>query len=186
MLGLAVILSVTMLRRRRNIWRRFARAHNFRYHSGHPENLKVTGSIQNRQFQLMVLPDQSDTGALGIEVVRMSLEVRGNLPRGLRAVNVAGVVRQVETALEEVEFATDDPEFDESTLVRGEVEPELRAYFTPARRQAFLALLDPDDLYEVQLTDRWLSIQERELVSDRQQLEDNLAKLLQAVSAFDV
>jgi hypothetical protein len=62
----------------------------------------------------------------------------------------------------------------------------LRAYFTPARRRAFLDLLDPDDLYEVRLTDRWLSIQERELVSDSDQLEEYLAKLSQAVTAFDL
>jgi hypothetical protein len=173
-----------LVRRRRNVWRRFARRHGLRAVKG-ATSPRLEGVITGRPFALTMTSGGSDSEELGIVDVEMSLGLHGTLPAGLEIEDATGLIGEAQRVLEEHGFATGDEDFDRSVVVRGADAPGIVAYLTPDRRRAFRELVERHSTGEVGLAAGCIYLRDRELLSRIEDLESRLAVLVHLAPALD-
>jgi hypothetical protein len=183
-----IVISAVLIQRRKTAWQRFARKHGLRYEAG-SDGLAVYGRIENRGFQLGTLSSAgSDTGALGIEEIQMSLEVHGEIPQGLELSEGGAIVGGALKMVEENIIETGDDEFDRAVVVRGNRADEVLRYLTPARKQAVLRLSSVaagtgDATFG--MANSKVHIRQRDRISRSAELDRGLARLIAAARELD-
>lgn len=181
--GLGIVISVVMNRRRRSIWTRFARRRGWRLGDG-PEGLEVRGSSGGRRYELCVSPESSDTGELGMQVVRMSAELHGELPAGFELHELQGLLGQAGGALEEGRIET-DAAFDAIAAVKAESAAEANRYLDKERKSALADLIVKSGPAFAGIERGAVYLEERDMVSRLETIEEYYSLLQQAAPILD-
>jgi len=147
LLVLAVVVAVVSAwlgRERRSVWQQFAEIEHLTYHEAGPAGgPSVEGIMEGRRISLHMLDTSSDTGALGVQSVRLAVQLMGPVPAGLR-VTQGGLIGQAEKALVGDAVETGDPDFDRLMVLHADDPAQLRAWLTPFRKGALRRLVALD------------------------------------------
>lgn len=182
----AVMVAGTLVlrRRRQDVWRAFARRHGLQYRidDGRP---RVMGTLDGRRVELSIVGESSDTGPMGVEVIRLAMSLAAPPPVGLKLESAGGVVGDVQKTMNEDRFETGDEEFDRQVNVSLTDAPSATEWLTPTRRRAFLDLVreNPADLYTIAAGQ--LQWQCRTALGDADKLDVQLRHLAIAAAAMD-
>jgi hypothetical protein len=179
--GAAVTLGVG--RRRRNVWKRFARRHRLRYveEASLPH---VIGTLDGRPFELTVSGGGSDN-ELGMQQFTMSLGLTRPAEVSLEAWKARTLTSGVERTANPQAVDTGDEEFDRAVVVTAESPVDCAAWLTPVRRQALSPLVASAGDAVVCVEDSWLSLKDRDFIPHIDALEGWAAALRDAARALD-
>jgi hypothetical protein len=176
---LLLVASLWLVHHRRSTWQRFARRKRLLYRET-DAGPQAMGTVHGLPFTLAMAGDSSDTGALGVEEVRMSVELPCPVPEGV-AIHRASRMEQVVAEVTMGEpFVTDDEPFDQQFLVETPDAEAARAYLTPARRKALLELSELPISCHAGLEGQQLFLQDREMVASLNRLSHHFAVLMRA------
>ncbi|MBP7148497.1 MAG: hypothetical protein KBD01_13215 [Acidobacteria bacterium] len=180
--GVAAAVTLVLLRRREDAWKRFARRHRLRFESrGLPAGPRVFGMLDGRAFELTSTRSSSDSG-LGLDEVRMSLALRAVPPASLEVAPRAPGADLVA----ESQVLTDDAAFDGAALVTAARADLALDFLTPRRRAALLRLLEDGAPALAGLRNGSLFVMERAATGgSSEQLERRLAVLRRAADDLD-
>jgi hypothetical protein len=181
----AIAAATRVLRKlRKDVWRVFARDMSLRFDEvdGQP---RVTGVLQGREFQLEVTSDGSDTGALGVEVIRMTLSLSAPPDGGLQLESADGLIGDAQRVLEADVLTTGDGMFDQKVTAHATVSRAALDWLTVDRRTAFRKLVQKTPDGVIRLNGRQLEWSCRNSVSQQQQLKQQLSLLLRAAHEID-
>lgn len=179
-----VIVSATLVRGRKQVWKRFARRNGLVFESD-GARAAVHGTIGRRHMRLHTSQDTSDAGLMGVQEVRMSIGLGPATPPLLFVSRAEGVVGSVRKASDAERVTTGDDTFDAKTLVEGKPAEAVRAYLTPHRRRVleeFLAATDADD---AGIAEGALFVEDREMLSDEPRLQERLDLMLEVATQLD-
>lgn len=183
-LGLLLITAtVWLVHRRRSTWQRFARRKGLLYRET-DEGPHAQGVIDGLPFVLSMAEDSSDTGALGVEEVRMSVHLPCTIPEGLaihRAALMEHAIREVTVG---EPFATQDEAFDQHFVVETTDPEAARQFLNEARRRALLQLVELPSSCNAGLECKELFCQDREMVASYERLNEHSATLLSVARAL--
>jgi len=176
---LLLIASLWLVQHRRSTWQRFARRKRLLYRET-DEGPQASGTIHGLPFILKMAGDSSDTGALGVEEVRMSVQLPCSAPEGV-TINRAGRMEQVVAEVTMGEpFSTEDEQFDQQFIVETTDPEAARNYLTPARRKALLELAELPSSCHAGLEGSELFLQDREMVASLNRLSQHFRVLMRA------
>jgi hypothetical protein len=177
-------VSVALIRSRKRVWEQFARRHGLEYASG-VADVQVHGTVHGRPFRLFTSHESSDSGPMGIQEVRMQLGILGSLPEQMRVSRVEGWVGAVDRMSEAQATPTGDEEFDRAVLVEARDPNEAKEYLTAYRRELIGKLMADAHADDAGIDGRDLFIQDREMLTDIERIEQRLAIMLSLAPAFD-
>lgn len=173
--ALAVIGTMLMMRRRSEVWRRFARRHGLRFARG-DRGPRVEGLIDGRRVVLEAGAGSSDRGLFAVEPVELSVEARVRAPAGFEVLPRTSL----DPLVGEPGVRTGDAVFDRVARVDGDDADELRAWLDEARRAAVAELVEAADRDIAGVLGTRLFIRRRRAASRRGRLEADLEVLLAA------
>ena len=179
------VLSAVLLRRRRNLWAGFAHHHGLAFQQlGHGQ-LRVSGRLHRRPFELSTLAGSSDDGTLGVREVRMSLGLSQPPPAGLEVIRAGGVIGKLQRAAESTPPPTGDPSFDEQTVVTADDPQAAEAWLTQSRRRAIREFFDALGPGEAGVKADGLWVSDREMLTSRERIEGRVSMLSEAAQRLD-
>lgn len=178
------VLTVALRRRRQHVWRRFAARHGLRFQNS-DLGPRVYGTKDGYEVELKVVAESSDTGPLGIEEIRMTMELLNRVPEGLSICEAEGVLGEVNRALEADHIETGDHEFDHAVVVKANDEQLAREWLDEERRRSLLSFVQQRPTNIVALDGRTLSCQDREMISSLDVTEECLRLLLETARRLD-
>jgi hypothetical protein len=182
LVAVAVLVVTWMLKqRRRDVWRQLARKRGLHYVEG-GDGPRVSGRIAGRSVEVSIDDFSSDRDLGGVEVVRIAVEL-ARVPDGLTAEGIPGLIGDL-AALGEQRIAFEPERFQQNVLVRGDEGPA-RDYWTSARQNAFVELVETLPCDQVELREGCVIAETREIISDGQQLDQILNGLLSAAPRLD-
>ncbi len=184
LIAVITFVSVAIIRSRRRTWGRFARRHGLTYDSD-AAGITVQGTIQQRPFRLFTPGTSSDNGPLGIQEVRMELGLRGHLPPDTVISRVQGWIGAVDRIAEAEACATGDEQFDHLVLVQSRAAQHALQYLTPARRELIRTLASDAKADDAGIEDSVVFIQDREMLTSLDRLEERLYLMLRLASGLD-
>lgn len=177
------IVTIVMWRRRESVWQRFANQHGLRV-SSNELGPRISGRLLEFDFLLEILQKSSDTGPLGIEETRMSVQFTpADWPQEMRIESAAGLIGDVQQAVSPERILTDNAAFDREMLVTGTDAMAARDWLSPSRQLALLNLVSQHNDKHVLLSKSGLSLQTRTAVSQLRSLNDMLESLLETANA---
>lgn len=173
--------TVALRRRRRRIWKTFARQHGLEYRSAEESHPEVVGTVDGRRFHLGIVPLGSDRGWLAMQPVRLSLELSSPMPAGLVVESRVGI----ETILGVEDLATGDTAFDRNVRAAAEDHSAAVEFLDQERRLAVRELVEtaPPALAGVGNGTVWFQI--RRAVSRLEDLERGLELLRRTARRLD-
>lgn len=178
-----MIVSMLVMRARLNVWKLFARRHNFKIEQD-GDFPRVTGSMGSRAFELSVRRESSsDSGVLGLELLRMAISLHGAPPK-LVVDRASGMAGTSESDLDPEATSTGDAAFDTAFVVTVGGEGDLAA-LTSARREALLRLAEEYPECSILLESGQLALLNHSAGIRRGMLEDWCAGLKSAADAWD-
>jgi len=180
-----VVATIVLRRRREHIWSGIARqlGLQFTLQEGQP---CVSGLLDDRRFILSTIPDSSDTGPLGVEVVRASLTLRHTVPGGLTLESADDLLGDAQRLIDEQQLQTGDGRFDHSVTAHAtDVESALE-WLTTERRSAIRKLIRDRVSGDVKLVDNELQWTCRESVSNESALVRQISLMRQTASILEV
>lgn len=175
------LLTWALKRRRRDVWHELALARNLTF-AERSDGPRVSGLLDGRSVEVSIDDVSSDRDLGGVEMVRIAVGLTG-VPREMTAEGVPGLIGDLAVLAEERISFEQEP-FNHNVLVQGD-EPQARAYWTPARQNAFLQLVETLPCDQVEIRQQRLIAELREIVSDRRRLDQILDGLLGAASTLD-
>jgi hypothetical protein len=180
--AVAVIAITWMLkRRRRDVWRELARRRGLAFGDG-DDGPRLSGQFAERTVEVSIDDFSSDRDLGGVEVVRIAVELE-RVPGGLTAEGIPGLIGDL-SALGEQRIEFEPVPFQQNVLVQGDEGPA-RAYWTAARQDAFVRLVDTLPCDQIELRDGRVIAELREIVSDRRRLEQIIDGLVNSASTLD-
>lgn len=184
---MAVIVATALLswllhRRRRNVWRRFARARGLTF-AEHTQGPSVSGQIGGREIDVSTTPTSSDQGAGAVAVIRMSVSLHG-VPSDMIVESTPGVIGDL-TRLAEDQIHFEQDSFNRDVLVYGGNERSIRDYWNLDRQQAFLQFVHDCKCDRTVIQDATIALELRDILSNRSQLEELLNRLLCVAPQLD-
>lgn len=178
-------ISAYLLRRRRDVWKRFARRHGLRVVEapsfGAP---RLEGTVEGRRIALYAEEGGSDTGDMGFEVVTFRMKLVGAVPAGLE-VAPGGVRGEIEKLAGAADVELGDEKFDSAVRVDADDPERLAAYLTRRRRRAVLELLALPHIEEAGVAEGAVYVTQREMISDLENLERRFRELLSLARRLD-
>ena len=159
----------------RETWRKLAERHRLRFDPGRRlvGAPSVVGTLEGRGVHVQAVRknDKSYTAQLKVDL-------RGRLPSNLHVAAPAPAARL--SGLGEV-VPTGPESFDEQVAVRGEEAEEIKAYFTDARREAVLQLVELGG----QIEDDKLLVHLDKADDELEQIDKSLHELCRLARVFD-
>lgn len=163
--------TVLMVRRRRRVWLRFAALHGLEAVPDSPAPV-VRGRVDGFSVRLRVTGASSDTGWLGVEEVRLEVQLDpAELPEDMEVRTRIGLER------DDAAVATGDELIDRRLLVFGDRD-RVTTFLTRPRRTALGSLAALAKSSRVGLSEGWLWLEERRARSRLAVLEEHLQTLL--------
>jgi hypothetical protein len=178
-----IAFAVLLVRRRRQVWRLFAREHGLRFVQDPVP--RVTGTVDGRPVELTLRDRKSDTAELGAQPIRLSVRLDERAPRDLLLQETGAAVRAVHGLIEDDVISTDDAAFDARFTVHARSKRAALAYLDDDRRAALCELARENDTGFITLRGPRLSIDARSLISDPRALERGLGLLLACARRLD-
>lgn len=175
-LAVAAVLSVVLIRRRKTIWQQFAARHRLQYRD-EADGPVVRGILLGRAFEMTVSSRSSDTDALGVQVVCMSVALE-NVPVGLEISSAPGLIGSLQKSLDEDAVALGDDAFDSVALLKSENEGAASEYLSPARKRTIESLIRESSPEQVMIKDHRLTIENRTMFSRLELLEQHSRRLV--------
>jgi len=179
--GLIAVTTWLLNRRRRDVWGQLAINRGLIY-SDRSDGPRLQGSLQGRSVAVTTDDASSDRDIGGVEVVRMTVSLQG-IPTGMTAEGVPGLMGDL-AALAEDRVDFEPEEFNRDVLIQGDAQAA-RSYWTDPRKGVFLEMVRTAPCDQVYIRDGRLTAELREVVSDRQRLEQLLDQLLAAANILD-
>lgn len=142
------------------------------------------GDMEGSAIEISIAENTSDAGPLGVQVVHISTPIR-NLPAGLELESAPGVVGSLRQTLESDVTETGDAEFDRLTVVKCEDEAAAADYLTEERKCAIASLIEQVTPAFVDLEDGRLRIDDREMFSRIERLEERTRALLNCAAVLN-
>lgn len=168
-------------KRRRDVWHELALSRGLAF-SERTEGPRVSGRIDARRIEVSIDDVSSDRDLGGVEMVRIAVEL-ADVPPEMTAEGVPGLIGDLAAIAEERIHFEQEP-FNHNVLVQGD-QTQARAYWTPARQNTFLQLVETLPCDQVEIREGRLIAELREIVSDRRRLEEILDRLLGSASTLD-
>jgi hypothetical protein len=180
--AVAVVLlgSLLMVRRRSEVWRRFARHHGLEVVRG-ARGPKVEGDIGGRPVALEAGTSSSDRGLFAVEPVELSVEARVRPPAGFEVLPRTSL----DPVVGEPGVETGDAVFDQVVRVRGDDAEQVRAWLTEARRAAVAELVEAAGRDVAGILGARLFIRRRRATSRPRRLDRDLEVLLATAQALE-
>ena len=182
-IAVAVVVSIALNRRRKDIWNRFAKRHGLAIVDSE-DRLMLHGEIADSPIEISIVDESSDSGTLGVQVIEISTPVP-NLPDGLVVESAPGIVGTLRKALESAATETGDENFDRLTVVQCENESAAVDYLTPVRKNAIASLIEQVTPAFVDLEVGALRIEDREMFSRIERLEERTRDLLNCATVLN-
>lgn len=179
-IGLLLLLaSLWLVHHRRSTWQRFARRKHLLYRET-DTGPQAIGTIHGLPFTLAMAGDSSDTGALGVEEVRMAVQLPCQVPEGMSIHRASRMEQAVAEVTVGEPFVSGDEPFDQQFMVETADPESARAYLTPARRKALLELAELPISCHAGLDGRELFLQDLEMVASLDRLSHHFGVLMRA------
>lgn len=175
-IGLTVA-TIVLRKRRRTVWQQFARRHRLIAAENQAGPL-VTGMLGGHRFLLEVTQESSDTGALGVEEVRMALMFHTGLPQRTLIQSAVGWVGDLDQSLHPEQVRVGQPEFDRNLMVFSDDTEATRGWLTQRRQDGLLKLAMGHPDQQMTCDSQQLTLQTRDVISSPGQLHDMLTSLL--------
>ena len=182
LLASVAIATLLLKRRRQDVWQALARRHGLTF-CGPPLEPRITGHIQGRPIEVAVEDGGSDRDMGGVEAIQMSVGLRG-VPGDMSAEGIPGLIGDL-AALAEERISFEQEGFHRDVLVKGNQVASIREYWSGLRQQTFLSLVENAPCDQISIREGALIAELREIVSDRNQLEQLLNQLLVAAESLD-
>lgn len=182
-IAIVVVVSFTLNRRRRDIWKRFAKQHGLSV-VDNGDRLMLRGDMEGSPIEISIVDESSDAGTLGVQVLHISTPIP-NLPDGLEVESAPGLVGSLRKTLETDAADTGDENFDRLTVVKCDDESIAAGYLSPARKLAIESLIEKVTPAFVDLEAGMLRIDDREMVSRIERLEEQTRDLLQCAEVLN-
>lgn len=181
-IGLTVA-TIALRKRRRTVWQQFARRHRLIAAENDAGPL-VTGMIRGHRFVLEVTQESSDTGALGVEEVRMALELKTGLPQRTLIQSAVGWIGDLDQSLHPEQVSVGKPEFDRNLMVFSDHAEFTRNWLTERRQHSLLKLAMSHPDQQMTCDSQQLTLQTRDVISRPEQLHEMLTSLLTTADAL--
>lgn len=181
---IVVLLAATWYfrRQRLDIWQQWARLRNLTYLAP-PAGPKITGSVG--EHRVSVESEARGSDAEGpVEIVRFIVVLNGEVPE-LDVEGIPGLIGDL-AQLGENRIETGDTDFDRDVIVRrSDDEQALIDFWSPARRTAFLNLVQGAPCDQVLIKGRSLIGEERSIMTRSSHLDELADALLAAAKILD-
>lgn len=179
----AGVVTVLLRRRRRSQWGRWAARHRLDFEPGPPP--AVRGRISGRFIRLEVSRHGSDQGELGVEEVRLTVELRAPLPPGVEITELPGLPGELVRARQDDAVESGDEGFDQRAILTARDAEAALGWLTQPRREAIVRLIENCGPALVSLEGAELRLEEREMLTDLERLEELLATALGAARELE-
>ncbi len=179
------VLSVVLLRRRRNLWAGFARHHGLVFRQLGRGQLRVSGQLHQRPFELATVEESSDDGTLGVREVRMSLGLLTPPPAGVEVIRATGIVGTLQRSVGPTPAPTGDQSFDEQAIVVAEDPAAAGPWLNQPRRRAIREFFDALGAAQAGVGPTGLWVSDREMLTSRERLEGRVAMLSETAQRID-
>ncbi len=175
--------TVWLVQRRRNTWQRFARGKGLLYREN-DSGPQAQGTIDGYPFVLSMTPESSDTGALGVEEMRMAVHLPCEMPQGLAIHRAAPMEQAIREVTVGEPITTQDEAFDQQFVVEAVDKEAARRFLNDSRRQALLQLVELPSSCFAGLAGKELFCQDREMIANLDRLNHYSDVLLNTARAL--
>lgn len=177
----AAIGSVWLQRRREHEWKRVARRLKLQF-SQSATGPRIRGSLRGCAVEVSTCEEGSDAeGAVAVTRTRAAV---GGLPAGMQAEGAPGLIGEL-THLSEERLLTGDEAFDQNVHLLAEDRAAALRWWNPRRRALFLDAVQHWNYDRLLLSEGFLAVEQRTLLSDHRQLEQLLLLLAGAAPQLE-
>lgn len=177
-------VSYWLSRRRRLIWKQFARQNGLDYHGRTAPS--VSGIVEGRRFSLRLTRESSDRGLFGIQVIEWRLAIRTGIEVAFDVTNEGVFATALREATGEADIIHIDTEaFDQRTTLHTSHPGDVAMFLTAVRQAAILGLIAQCKACDVHVTDSEIRIRERSMPKSVEALNNRLCSMQLAANELE-